>query len=64
VAGVQQIRAQIEPVLATHPAIEIEKVAAAATMAEFDHWAIAPMMECASASHYYREASAATWQRV
>ena len=53
----QRVRAQSEPVLQRHRGIDIAKVKAARTMADFDDAAIAPMMGCRTASAYYREAS-------
>jgi predicted alpha/beta-fold hydrolase len=47
--------------LAANPAIDVEGGLAATTLSGFDGAAVAPMMECANASDYYRQASSAPW---
>lgn len=61
IGGCKVMLNEIEAVVKLHPQIDLETVNDAATMADFDDAAIAPMMGCSSASDYYRESSSAPW---
>jgi predicted alpha/beta-fold hydrolase len=57
VQSVQRVRASIEHVLKTDTRYNLQHIAEAKTMAEFDDRAIAPMFDFACASDYYRHSS-------
>jgi len=57
VSFVQGVRVEHADMLGQHEHIDMEALAAAQTMAQFDHEAIAPMFEFSCASEYYRHAS-------